>query len=105
MYFAREAAKIAPCYFVAGNHEARSAEYAELKKGLLDAGIIILDDNSLKIEKDGQHIVLHGINDPLIKTANATGDSKTITKKRLAGLNFKTSDFTHINHFLYKILM
>ena len=32
--FAEEAAQIAPCYYVSGNHEARVSEYQDLKTGL-----------------------------------------------------------------------
>ena len=36
--FAEEAVRIAPCYYVSGNHEARVPEYRELKAGLEAAG-------------------------------------------------------------------
>ena len=42
LQFAQEAMKIAPCYYVSGNHEARVNEYEELKTGLISAGDIIL---------------------------------------------------------------
>ena len=37
--FAEEAAQIAPCYYVSGNHEARVLEYQDLKAGLEAAGV------------------------------------------------------------------
>ena len=42
--FAKEAVKIAPCYYVSGNHEARVSEYQDLKTGLEAAGVTVLDD-------------------------------------------------------------
>ena len=39
----REAVKIAPCYYVTGNHEARVNEYGELKAGMEAAGVTVLD--------------------------------------------------------------
>ena len=42
--FIREAVKIAPCYYVTGNHEARVNEYDELKSGMEAAGVIVLED-------------------------------------------------------------
>ena len=41
--------KIAPCYYVTGNHEAWIGEkYQELEKTLIDAGVIVLHDESMK---------------------------------------------------------
>ncbi len=49
LQFIREAVKIAPCYYVTGNHEARVNEYGELKTGLEAAGIIVLEDGRTEI--------------------------------------------------------
>lgn len=37
--FARQAIKLAPVYYVSGNHEARVREYEDLKMGLAEAGV------------------------------------------------------------------
>lgn len=92
--FAKKAVSIAPCYFVPGNHEAKSNEYDDLKKGLLDAGITILEDDILEITLSDQKINLIGICDPLIKTSSLPGDSKTITDKRLDSLSGDGSKYT-----------
>ncbi len=42
--FVKEAVKIAPCYYVTGNHEARVTEYFELQQGLAALGVDVLDD-------------------------------------------------------------
>ena len=62
--FAENALKIAPCYFVTGNHEARSEEYDKLKKGLLDLGVVVLENAAAEIERDGEKITVIGANDP-----------------------------------------
>lgn len=92
--FAKKAVSIAPCYFVPGNHEAKSNEYNDLKTGLLDAGITILEDDTLEITLSDQKINLIGICDPLIKTLTLQGDSKTITDKRLDSLSGDGSKYT-----------
>lgn len=61
--FAREAVKIAPCYYVTGNHESRVAEYARLEQGLADAGVTLLRNDSLLLEREGQTIRLMGVDD------------------------------------------
>ncbi len=63
--FAREAVKLAPCYYVTGNHEQRiSSEYESLKEGLESLNVNVLDNEKTYIELDGQIISVTGINDP-----------------------------------------
>ncbi len=63
--FMKEAVKIAPCYYVNGNHEARITEqYETLKEELTNIGVTILENESVTLDKDGDTISLIGINDP-----------------------------------------
>lgn len=64
--FIRNAAAIAPCYFVTGNHESwiTKEEYMELEQIMVDAGVEILRDSRVMIEKDGKIIAAAGIDDP-----------------------------------------
>ena len=66
--FAEEAAKIAPCYYVTGNHEAALAYdvYQKLENGLIDIGVNVLHGAEAVIEKDGESISIIGIDDPLV---------------------------------------
>lgn len=64
--FVREITKIAPCYYVPGNHESRmEEEYNTLKNALTDLGVTILCDSRATLEKDGQIFTLIGIEDPM----------------------------------------
>lgn len=64
--FAEEAAKIAPCYYVTGNHEAALSYdvYQKLEKGLINSGVTVLHGAEAVIEKDGESISIIGIDDP-----------------------------------------
>ncbi len=63
--FAKNVAEIAPTYYVNGNHEAGVPdEYEKLKQGLLDAGVIILENSSADIVKGEEKLTIVGINDP-----------------------------------------
>lgn len=62
--FAREAVNIAPVYGVTGNHEAWSAQVGDLKAGLLDAGVVVLEDETVQLARGGETILLAGLNDP-----------------------------------------
>ena len=62
--FANEAVKIAPAYYVSGNHEARCSECDTLKTGLESAGVTVLEDEAVYLERDGETIALLGLADP-----------------------------------------
>ena len=62
--FAQESVKIAPTYFVTGNHEASSPQYDTLKSGLEAAGVIVLEDEAVSLERNGESIALMGLADP-----------------------------------------
>ena len=64
MDFINGAVKIAPVYYVPGNHEASSGVYGKLKILLLDAGVTVLDDRAVTVEQEGAKIRLAGISDP-----------------------------------------
>lgn len=60
--FAAETVKIAPCYYVTGNHETRLAKDAfdSLLEGLMDLGVTVLSNEQMLLEKDGVQIALIG---------------------------------------------
>ena len=63
--FAAEAAKIAPTYYAPGNHEARlPEEYAALKESLANAGVGILENESLTLSRQDSDITITGLADP-----------------------------------------
>lgn len=62
--FAEQIVKIAPVYYVNGNHEASvPKEYAILKERLASAGVIILENETVILEQCGEGIRLVGLND------------------------------------------
>ena len=63
--FVQQAVEIAPCYYVTGNHESREGKtYDALEKAMREAGVIVLRNEKLTLEKDGDAIVVAGIDDP-----------------------------------------
>ena len=63
--FVKQAMEIAPCYYVTGNHEERSEEdYALLKAGLLELGVVVLENEKVEYHRDGETIHLLGVLDP-----------------------------------------
>ena len=94
LQFIREAVKIAPCYYVTGNHEARVNEYGELKAGMEVAGVTVLEDVRTEISMEGETITLIGVNDPSYQTDYLFGDSETVMDTKLEELHTEDDVFT-----------
>ena len=94
LQFVREAVKIAPCYYVTGNHEARVNEYGELKAGMEAAGVTVLEDAKAEISLEGKTITVIGVNDPSYQTDYLFGDSETVMNTRLEELHTEDDGFT-----------
>ena len=66
---ARALAEIAPTYYVTGNHEARLEEdFPRLLSGLRDAGVTVLRDESILLERGDARITVSGMDDPEFRT-------------------------------------
>ena len=61
--FAEQAVEIAPCYYITGNHESRIEEYSQLRDGLLDLGVVVMENERVELQRDGDTIYLLGIHD------------------------------------------
>ncbi len=62
--FAQESVKIAPNFYVTGDHEASSSQYDTLKAGLESAGVTVLEDEITYLEREEKTIALLGLSDP-----------------------------------------
>lgn len=92
--FAEEAMKIAPCYYVTGNHEARVSEYDELKAGLEATGVVVLENERMQIETSGEFITIMGVDDPSFDTDYLFGDAATVVSSKFAELAAEEDGFT-----------
>ncbi len=63
---------VAPTYYVTGNHEWARRDAPRLKHALRDAGVRVLSNEFLPIERGGDQLILAGIDDP-----NGFADQKT----------------------------
>ena len=55
---------IAPTYYVTGNHEWAETDVPALKKTLTEHGVTVLSNQYLPLEREGETVVLVGIDDP-----------------------------------------
>lgn len=89
--FVKEAIKIAPIYFVSGNHEILSGKYHLLKTKLSDEGVIILDNDSVILKSGQSTLKLAGIIDP--GKIEGSGKVKKV-KESLASIEGESADFS-----------
>ena len=93
--FAAEAVRIAPCYYVTGNHEVRvPGEYRQLKAGMEAAGVIVLENAKTQICLEGQAITVIGVDDPSHETEYPVGNSAGVIRKHLDMLQSDGDGFT-----------
>ena len=92
--FAREALKIAPVYYISGNHEARVSEYEGLKMGLAEAGVIVLENQKVEITREGESITLMGIDDPSFQERYLFGDAEGVAKQTIETLQRESDGYT-----------
>ncbi len=70
MEFINGAIKIAPIYYVPGNHEAWSGKYEHIRENLNMAGVNVLEDTSLNLQKGDEAISIIGVRDPDFLTSS-----------------------------------
>lgn len=88
----KELVKIAPCYYVTGNHEAWLGEkYNRLEKILLDASVTVLRDKTVNLTENKQTIQLAGLDDPDFSD-RASYNQQEILENALADMNI-TDDY------------
>ena len=63
-HLAEELIKIAPVYYITGNHEWAVGDVPALKKTLSNAGWTVLTNRFVPVERNGVAILLAGIDDP-----------------------------------------
>ncbi len=98
--FAGEAAQIAPCYFVTGNHEARLKEqYEELEQRLEEIGVTVLRDEAVNLEREGGSIQLIGLDDPRFEEQDEElEDSLAYFEEKLSAMELADSYRILLSH-------
>ena len=92
--FARQAVEIAPVYYVSGNHESRVTAYMDLKMGLGNAGVIVLENQKVEITRGQEHITLIGIDDPSFRESYLFGDAAGVAEQVIGDLQEASDGYT-----------
>lgn len=101
--FIQQIVKIAPIYYVSGNHEQLSEKHDELKKKLKKLKVRNIDNSYRVLNKSGDEIGLMGIADPAIQQNEETylwDDNNQYVKNNLKELfeNIETSFNILLSH-------
>ncbi len=91
--FINNASKIAPVYYVTGNHEARVNEENRIDNVALDENITILHNEDVLIQKGESEIQIIGVDDPDYVSATYSEDY----------MNYELEKYSNSKHF--KILL
>lgn len=62
--FLQSIIKIAPVYFVSGNHDKLHPQYDGFLKSAEKMGVTVLENKKVEISKEAEHINLYGVSDP-----------------------------------------
>lgn len=92
--FIEKALKIAPCYYVSGNHESRIDEYDILKEKMIKAGVEVLENQTSVITRSNSNIKIIGINDPSFNSDYLMGDEKSVIESQLKIVAQNEEDLT-----------
>lgn len=88
------AIKIAPIYYVSGNHEAWSGSYDELESNLENSGVVVLDNQKIKVMHDSDSIDIIGLADTsFIESDWLEYGGNAETKNLLNTLTEETTNF------------
>lgn len=91
--FMQEALKIAPVYYVTGNHESRVSGYASMREFFEEIGVEVLSGESVKIERNGKKINICGFDDPAFKSDYLLDDEEAVVYHSIKELD-RSEDFT-----------
>ena len=95
MDFITGAVKIAPVYYVTGNHEAWTDKYEQLEEEITRAGVVILKDKVITLEHDGDFIQLLGLDDPDFTMKGDTyGKSAAMIDTKLKSMQIRNDQYT-----------
>ena len=69
-------------------------EYEDLKMGLAEAGVVILENQNVQITREGESITLMGIDDPSFQEVYLFGDSESVARQAIDDLQNESEGYT-----------
>lgn len=82
--FVAAAARIAPVYYVPGNHESRLDEYPQIEASLKRVGATVLANRSVRLARDGEYVRVAGVMDLAFTAPHARGLAASVMERNLS---------------------
>lgn len=82
--FVAAAARIAPVYYVPGNHESRLDECPQIEASLKRVGATVLANRSVRLARDGEYVRVAGVMDPAFTAPHARGLAASVMERNLS---------------------
>lgn len=93
--FAGSAANIAPTYYISGNHDPYTDDYTAFTAKLENAGVTVLENETVTLYSGNSSIALIGIDDPILLKKNTSGvNSSSRISQALDTLSGSTEGYT-----------
>lgn len=106
--FAEELIKIAPCYYVSGNHEVLLAEdvYSDFVSKMKELGVVVLENDLAMLEKNGEKIQIIGFADQRFWGENPGDDVDGFSADNMMDSDYGYIESnTKVNSDLYTIAL
>ncbi len=71
----KEAVKIAPCYYVMGNHETVVEDHTDYWEQITSLGVTVLQNERITLSKNGAEITVLGVDDPVFHVISENAPS------------------------------
>ncbi|MBQ7005371.1 MAG: metallophosphoesterase [Clostridia bacterium] len=91
--FITEVLKIAPVYYVTGNHESRVTSFDGLLSFMENAGVVVAENKSIRLYRGNASITVCGISDPNFTAGDFQGYEEAVVDTSLGKLT-RNEDFT-----------
>ncbi len=91
--FMAKAAKIAPVYYITGNHEVYLDKYMILMSRIYELGVTILNDDEISVTRGEESIKIIGVSDPRFSGVSREKE-KAVMKEKLDRFNPSGEEYT-----------
>ncbi|MCX7715264.1 MAG: metallophosphoesterase [Clostridia bacterium] len=95
--FIKEIDGFAPIYMVTGNHESFNKDLSKIREDFKELGVYFLDNQNVKLYKNGDYINLYGMSDPTLQ------DDEILTSKKFD--KYMKMAYDGMDNGVYNILL
>lgn len=92
--FIEELVKVAPVYYVSGNHESRIPEYEAFERNLRQLNVTVLNNERIEVKVGMDSFQLHGVKDPAFGRKERGISEREVMADQLNKMNYSANKYT-----------